>query len=220
MIPQTTEVAVYNFDTLPEDLQRALTFLDIKEEYFTSLQLLDVLKEKYPHLVALFYTMIYQQLLAENANHLLVRVKELFDFSALDVAAKGYHKNNGLGRPRDYCGTQLVRVLMVRWLMNWSYRTTSERLRYDWLARWFTNFGIDGPTPSHSKISHFEKWFMDKHPDLMFTEVVRQLAIAFPDDEWKTQIGDTFACLSVGLFETIPRLLRHTCHLLLKRLRI
>ena len=97
---------------------------------------------------------------------------------------------------------------MVRWLMNWSYRTTSTRLRFHWLARWFSNLAIDGPTPSYSKISDFEKWFMEYHPDLMFSEVVRQLAIAFPEDEWKTQIGDTFACLSVGLFETIPRLLR------------
>ena len=130
---------VYNFDTLPEDLQRALTFLDIKQEYFSSQELLSVLMDKYPHLVVLFYTMIMDQLLAQNADHLLVQVKQLFNFEALDKAAASYYKNNGLGKPPDYSAPQLVRILLMRWLMCWSYRTTAEHLRYDWLACWFAD---------------------------------------------------------------------------------
>ena len=217
MMPQPGQM-VYNFDTLPDDLQRTLTFLDIKQEYFTSQQLLSVLIEKCPHLVVLFYTLIMDQLLAQNADHLLVRVKQLFNFEVLDKAAASYYKNNGLGKPRDYEASQLVRILLMRWLMCWSYRTTAEHLRYDWLACWFADLSLLGPKPSHQTIKNFETWIIENHPDLFFGEVVRQLMLAFPEDDWQTQIGDTFACLSVALFETIPRLLRHTCHLLLKRL--
>ena len=53
----------------------------------------------------------------------------------------------------------------------------------------------------------------------MPTESKRSRALeAFPEDDWQSQIGDTFACLSVALFNTIHRILRHTCHLLLKHL--
>jgi len=90
MAPQPGQT-VFNFSTLPEDLQRALTFLDIKPGYFTSQQLLAELMDKFPHLVALFVTIINDQLLAQNADHLLVQVKQLFDFSALERY-----------RPRDF----------------------------------------------------------------------------------------------------------------------
>ncbi|MGB0388022.1 MAG: hypothetical protein ACPGWR_24670 [Ardenticatenaceae bacterium] len=140
MIPQTSDVVVENADLLPDDLERALTILSIFEEFFTSQELLKAFKEKYPTLVAIFYTMIYQQLLEQNADHLLVRVKEI-PARALDAVAGSFYKRNGLGRPPEYTGSQLVRVLMVRWLMLWSYEVTSTRLRYDWLARWFA--GLD-----------------------------------------------------------------------------
>ena len=83
--------------------------------------------------------------------------------------------------------------------MRWSYRVTADHLCYDWLARWFAGFPLEGKTPSHTTISDFEKWFMENHADLFFYEVLRQLVAAFPEDDWKTQIGDTFACLIVVL---------------------
>ena len=142
---------VFNFDTLPDDLQRALTFLDIKQEYFSSQELLNVLMDKYPHLVVLFYTLIMDQLKAQNADHLLVQAGNLFNFEALDQAAASYYKNNGLGKPPDYSAPQLVRILLMRWLMCWSYRTTAEHLRYDWLACWFADLSLLGPKLGCSK---------------------------------------------------------------------
>ena len=51
----------------------------------------------------------------------------------------------------------------------------------------------------------------------MPTESKRSRALeAFPQDDWQTQIGDAFACLSVALFDTISRNLQHTDRLLLK----
>jgi len=148
MAPQPGQV-VFNFSALPEDLQRALTFLDIKPGYFTSQQLLAVLMEKYPHLVALFVTIINDQLEAQNADHLLVQVKHLFDTSKLDAAARSYYKNNGLGRPPEYETSQLVRILLMRWLMHWPYRVAANHMRYDWLACWFADLPLSAPQPHH-----------------------------------------------------------------------
>ena len=78
-----TPVVTFCFETLPEDVQEALSSLGLEQDSFTSVELLETLKEKYPHLVLLFYTLIYQQLIAENADHLLVRVASIFDASNL-----------------------------------------------------------------------------------------------------------------------------------------
>ena len=212
MIPENNESVTFSVSALPEVVQQTLRTLGITEMFFTLSQTLATLTEKAPEVLIFFYTLLYQHLITENANHLLVRINQVFDFSALDEVAATYYKDNGLGKPRDFSGQQLVRLLLLRWLLGWPYRVIADRLRYNWLARWFAGFPLVGETPGKSTIQKFEKLLIESHPDLLFTQVCRQIVEAFPLDDWQTQVGDIFPRFSRVLFMTIPQFVCITCH--------
>jgi len=81
---------------------------------------------------------------------------------------------------------------MIRWLFCFAdllinrlqSRNHGLTLAYDWLTCWFANLPLDGPRPSHQTINNFETWLMDNHADLFFGEVVRQVVVAFAEDDW------------------------------------
>lgn len=68
-----------------------------------------------------------QQLISQQQQHPLVRLKELLDFTALEVACADDHKmGKGRGRPVTYTVPQLLRLLFLRYWHNLSLRRSEE----------------------------------------------------------------------------------------------
>jgi hypothetical protein len=160
----------------------------------------------------------YSQLLARYQDHWLVKVKAVLDFGPFEQACAGFHLDNGWGSPITYPVGPLVRVLLVKYLLNLSYRETEQRLACDLLVRWFAGYGLFEPTPSHMTVWRFELWVFSHQRRFFFDEVLRQADRYYPQEHQSPQLVDTFAMIARGAKTSHVTLVRGLCRRLLNRL--
>ncbi len=79
-----------------------------------------------------------------------MRLHALFDTEPLEQACAGYYRDTGRGAPPTHSVPRLVRALLLAAYLTLSLRELEERLRYDWVARWFCGYGLHEETPDHS----------------------------------------------------------------------
>jgi len=156
--------------------------------------------------------------LAHASGHLLVRLKDLLDFTPIEAACAHYRHQQGAGCPPTYAVGLLVRATLVGWLYGLSLRQLEERLHSDLVARWFVGCPAGGTLPDHTTLGRFELWLMQNHTDLYFETVLHQVDQAFPQEHRQVQIGDTYVMLAWAAEESLVGRLRHVCRRLMMEL--
>lgn len=154
-------------------------------------------------------SLVYERLIPSNSDHLLVAIDKLVDFSILEEVCANYHKLNGNGRPVEHTVRKLVRSMLVKYLYNLSLRELEGKIQYDIPAKWFAGYPIFANAPDHSTLSRFESYLIFNHPRLFFDTILEMIDSAFPDDQHRPQIGDTFAMHANAALESLIKRLRH-----------
>lgn len=165
---------------------------------------------------------LYERLLGRWQDEHLVGCQQIINFTPLEQAYGGYHQGQGgkRGRPISHPVTKMVRVLYLMYQENCSYRQTESRLRRDLLWRWFAGYGLFDKVPDHNTIYQFDSYVRQEDPRLFFDTILKQIDEAFPREQSRGQIGDTFAVLANAALEGPTRRLRHLCSHLLQALDI
>jgi hypothetical protein len=158
---------------------------------------------------------IYADLIQHAADHFLVALQATLDFGPLETACAGFHHATGPGARPTHPVPQLVRVLLISYLFNWSLRQLEFQVRYNLLLKWFAGYPLFAVGPDHSTLDRFEQWVIAQQHRTLFDEVLRQIDQDFPDQRNQPQIGDTFALRATAAKESLLELLRHTARLLL-----
>jgi transposase len=167
-----------------------------------------------------FSDKVYADLIEQAKEHLLVRLKAVFDFVALEKSCSAYHHTSGAGAKPTHTVPQLVRALLVKYLFDWSLRQLEFQIRYNVVVKWFVGYGIFAAGPDHSTLSRFEQWVTDNQRRSYFDETLHQIDQDFPEDREKPQMGDTYAMQADAAKESLVRLIRHTCQRLLNTLAV
>jgi len=159
----------------------------------------------------------YAHLRAANADELLVRVGERFDFGAIEAACHSYRRYaGGRGQEADHTIGQLVRTLLIKALKGWSLRQTCREVRSNSLVRSFVGYRLNQKTLSFATLQRFEAWVGQHHPRLFFNEILRQIGQDFPLDAAQPQVGDTFALVANVAPQSRTDLLRNATRKLRK----
>lgn len=155
--------------------------------------------------------LVYGAILSHAKSHLLYRVQQHLDFSALEQACAKYHHTEGSGTHPTHTVPRLLRVLLIKYLYDLSLRELEVRLYTDLLARWFAGYQLFDDLPDHCTLQRFEAWVAQYQKRTCFEEVLQQIEADYPDERSKAQIGDTYAMRAQAARENLNTLLCHTC---------
>lgn len=151
---------------------------------------------------------IYENLLKEFKGHFLVKLKAKLDLSVIEAKCEGYHHSHGVGQKPVHSVKKLVRILILKYLFDWSLREMEEQLKANLLVRWFVGYGIMEAVADHSTIERFEQWAKDKTRRVWFDEILNQIDADFPEGRNSEQIGDTFGMQANAACRGLVGLLR------------
>lgn len=167
-----------------------------------------------------FSEQCYERQIAENAETLVVRVRQRFELSKLVSACAEYRVYGGKrGQEANYALSMLCWGLLLKCVMGWSYRTTCCEIRNNALYRWFVGYRLDEPVFSYVTLQRFAVYVETHCSRRYFDEILRQIDADFPEDAHNVQVGDTFALLSRATEQSRTVLLREICRRLLGYLR-
>jgi hypothetical protein len=161
----------------------------------------------------------YLILLHRDPDHLLVKLSEHLNWTALETACATYHHTTGPGTLPTHPVPRLVRALLVKYLYHWSLRDLEWHIRFNLVVKWFVGYAIHEVGPDHSTLERFELWVCFKQHRTIFDEILHQIDAAFPDERDQAQVGDTYALRANAAKESLIQLVRHTCMRLLTTLR-
>jgi len=154
---------------------------------------------------------VYGALVAESGDSLLVRVGERIEWAALEMECQAYrHYAGKRGQEESYSVGQLLRLLLVRYLLTCSLRESVGLVRRDMLVRWFCGFDLWEATPAFATLQRFERWIVANKPRLLFDKALDRIDEDFPLDARCAQIGDTFALRTTSADLSLTQLLRRT----------
>ncbi len=162
-----------------------------------------------------FSDYVYTYLIPQDGDHLLLELRRILDFSPLETACADYHKCNGMGRPVTHHVPRLLRALLVKYLYDLSLRRLEDRIRYDLMVKYFVGYPVFAAGPDHTTLERFETYLYLYHPRLFFDTVLDQIDAAFPEERFRTQIGDTFIMHANAALESLITRIRHTAQELL-----
>lgn len=161
----------------------------------------------------------YEQVVEQNRDHLLVRVGQRFDCSAVEKACAKFHAYAGeRGQPATHTIGQLCRAQVVKALYHWSDRQTAAEIATNDLLRWFVGYQLGEATLSYSTLWRFGEWLKKHQPRLLFNEILKQIDADFPAEASAPQVGDTFALHSRAREQSRIELLRTACTAVLTQL--
>jgi hypothetical protein len=155
--------------------------------------------------------LVYGVMLSHAQSHLLYKVQQHLDFSALEQACSEYHHSEGPGTHATHTVDRLLRALVIKYLYDLSLRELEVRLYSDLLARWFTGYQLFDALPDHCTLQRFELWVAQQQKRLCFDEILHQIETYYPDERTRIQIGDTYAMHAQAARENLSTLIRHTC---------
>ena len=171
-----------------------------------------------PVLDEYFSERINEQVLKRGSRHMLVRLEKRLDLSTLEKGCRGYQHQEGCGAKPTHTIERYVRALLVKYLYNWSYRETEERMQNDLIVKRFVGYEVLEEVLDHSGLCLFEQWVSEHHPRLFFDFILSQIDRDFPEERGGVQIGDTFAMEANAAQESVVGILRHTSRLMLGEL--
>ena len=153
----------------------------------------------------------YEQVLEQaGPDHLLVRVKNRFDFTVVEQASVGYRLyKEKQGNAATYTLGQLCRGVVLKAVKHWSYEQTATEIAANSLLRWFVGYDLKQRTFSDTTLFLFESWLKVQHGRLIFDEILKVIDEDFPAEASSVQIGDTFALLSRAREQSRTELLRN-----------
>jgi IS5 family transposase len=158
---------------------------------------------------------VYRRLLSRVQDHFLLRLAEKLDFAPLEQACADFHHSSGPGATPTHPAPRLVRALLVKYLLDLSFRQLEQAIRWNLLVKWFVGYALFEPGPDHSTLERFDAWVQKMQPRSFFDEVLKQIDQDFPLERLKPQIGDTYALRANAASESLIQLLRHACQRLL-----
>jgi len=167
-----------------------------------------------------FSDRLYAEFLPHAADHLLVQLNTRLDIRPLERACADFHHRHGPGAPPTHSVGRLVRAVLVKALFGWSLREWERQLRFHLIVKWFVGYRLFDAGPDHATLERFEQWVNAHQHRVFFDEVLRQIDRDFPHEREQAQVGDTFALRADAAKETLIRLIRHTCQLLLAVLQV
>jgi len=165
-----------------------------------------------------FSDRLYVEFLKHAADHLLVQLHTRLDCRPLEQACAAFHHASGPGAPPTHSVARLVRALLVKALYGWSLRDWEWHLRFNLIVKWFVGYRIFEAGPDHATLERFEQWVNAHQHRVFFDEVLCQIDRDFPHERSQPQVGDTFAMRADAAKETLIRLIRHTCQVMLATL--
>lgn len=182
-------------------------------------QLLLVICQILPLVVPLLEGLIYDYLLNKYNKHWLVQLEEALELAPLEQGCADFHKGNGKGSAITHPVPRLVRALLVKYLLNLSYRETEAKIDQNLLVKWFVGYGLFQSPPDHTTLQRFEIWVLNHQPHLFFNETLGQIKELDPLD-WaqELQVVDTFAMLARAAKGRLIPLIRDACRQLLEAL--
>lgn len=166
-----------------------------------------------------FSERLYAEFLKRTPDHLLVQLQARLDLRPIEHACAAFHHAHGPGAPVTHPVARLVRALLVKALFGWSLRDWEWHLRFNLIVKWFVGYRIFDAGPDHSTLERFEQWVAEQQHRVFFDTVLRQIDQDFPHEREQPQVGDTFALRADAAKESLIRLIRHTCQVMLTTLR-
>jgi IS5 family transposase len=165
-----------------------------------------------------FSERVYTDLLKRTPDHLLVKLHERLDLTAIEAACASFHHAEGPGAKPTHTVPRMVRALLVGYLQDWSLRELEWHIRYNLVVKWFVGYPVSADGPDHTTLDRFELWVCFQQHRTIFDQVLRQIDVDFPHERQQAQIGDTYALRANAAKESLIRLVRHTCQCLLTSL--
>jgi Transposase domain (DUF772)/Transposase DDE domain len=166
-----------------------------------------------------FSGQVYTNLIKRDAQHVLVQVHKIIDWTKLESACSGFHHDHGAGAPPIHSSVQLVRALLVGYLCNWSLRQLEWQIRFNLIVKWFVGYPVYADGPDHSTLERFEVWVAEHQHRTLFDEILRQIDQAMPEEResaQQRQVGDTYVQEANAAREQLVRLIRHASERMLK----
>lgn len=179
---------------------------------------LTVILKAWPLVLSLVYEVQCRHYLQKYANHWLVRLNQVFDFSPLEQGCAAFHQGSGKGSAVSHPVPRLVRALLLKYLHNLSLRQTEAEINLNLLARWFVGYSWLETPPDHTTLCRFELWVLRQQPDLFFNEVLKQVYHLYPEERERLLLTDTFGMYVRGARGYTIDLLRDLARRLLAEL--
>jgi hypothetical protein len=178
-----------------------------------------VICEHWRWVLALATRSLLTHMLQRLDKHWLVQVALSFDFKPLEEACAPFHHQQGPGAPAQHTVARLVRVLLVKYLHDYSLRQTEEALQRDLLLQWFCGYSPWEEGPDHSTLERFEQWVIAQQSRLFFDETLQQIDADLPQQRSSPQIIDSYALRSRAAKVSLITLLREVAAKLLEALQ-
>ncbi len=169
--------------------------------------------------VFLVSRVLYERMVDKYQDHFLVQFDQTIDLTRIEQGCAGYHQGSGRGSWTVHSVPQLVRVLLVKYLFNLSYRETEEKVDRDVLVKYWCGYNLLQSPPDHTTIWRFEMWVLLNCPRLLFDKILGRIDELFPEDQEQMQIVDTYAMLVRGAKTSLIELLRDVCRHILAELK-
>jgi len=169
---------------------------------------LSVILKAWPLVLSLVYEVQCNHYLGKYANHWLVRLNEVFDFTPLEQGCADFHQGSGKGSAVSHPVPRLVRALLLKYLQALSLRQTEAEINLNLLARWFVGYSWLESPPDHTTLCRFELWVLRHQPDLFFNEVLQQVYQLYPEERQRLLLTDTFGMFVRGARTYTIELLR------------
>jgi hypothetical protein len=179
---------------------------------------LTVILKAWPLVLSLVYEVQCSHYLHKYADHWLVRLNEVFDFSPLEQGCAAFHTGSGKGSAVSHPVPRLVRAVLFKYLNNLSLRQTEAEINLNLLARWFVGYSWLERPPDHTTLCRFELWLLRHQPNLFFDEVLNQVYQLQPEEQQRLLLSDTFGMYVRGAGSYTIELLRDLSRRLLAEL--
>jgi hypothetical protein len=166
-----------------------------------------------------FSDRLYAEFLKRTPDHVLVQLHARLNLRPIEQACAAFHHASGPGAPVTHPVARLVRALLVKALFGWSLRDWEWHLRFNLIVKWFVGYRVFDAGPDHATLERFEQWVNAHQHRVFFDEVLHQIDHDFPQEREQPQVGDTFALRADAAKESLIRLIRHTCQLMLAALQ-
>jgi len=177
-----------------------------------------VIFQGWPLIVAVVNRLLCEHVLHKYRDHWLVQFEQSLDLSRIEQGCAGFHKGSGQGSWTCHSVPQLVRALLVKYLLNLSYRETEREIDLNMLVKAWVGYSLFHSPPDHTTLQRFEVWVLEHQPRLFFDDILRQIEQVFPEEREQLQLVDTYAMLVRGAKTSLITLIRQTSARLLAEL--
>ena len=174
-----------------------------------------IINQYYIYFLTFMHTKIGEYIKSRYSKHWLSRLEEVLDLSEIEKKCAGYHKGQGKGSAVDHPVPRLLRGLLLKYLLNLSYRQTEETIDCNIFFKLWVGYGLFDPPFDHVTLQRFETWVQQHHGRMIFDEILKQIRKVCEEDR---QYVDTYAMVARAATSGLIELLRDMSERLLRSL--